>query len=460
MWYSELKYAKGVRQMKKYMAALLAAVMLWVIIPAAGAEEVPVPIHTVQDLLDMAQNPEGSYILMEDLDLAGIPWKGLDFSGTFDGNGHALLNLTLTEVGDIRLPAYDGNAKSYDAAYLGFFSTLRNAQVKDLKLINVRSCLEINEPCFVGALAGYAEEASITGCTVTGTLELRAFDRIFGIGGMVGYGSGAIQGCTMDMTLICVDTDATTLDEQFLGGAYATGYINVQDCSITLAGFVSEHGYVHSGGVVGMYMKYPLGKGTGYITGNQISGKITFFEDNKSRRAYCEAIVGESLVSPYVLRDNTQEFIRDERQDVTVELRPEMCENPVYEQTVVPGDCHNFGYSLYTCVGCGYTYRDDYTLCFHSTETWQVEKPATVEEEGVSIGNCDGCGLPLKRTDPKLEPEPIPEPTETQIPVTQPAQEQLPPEEETSWLLPVVIAAGLAALVAVLAIAVGKRKKS
>ena len=260
--------------MKKYMAALLAAVMLWVIIPAAGAEEVPVPIHTVQDLLDMAQNPEGSYILMEDLDLAGIPWKGLDFSGTFDGNGHALLNLTLTEVGDIRLPAYDGNAKSYDAAYLGFFSTLRNAQVKDLKLINVRSCLKINEPCFVGALAGYAEEASITGCTATGTLELRAFDRIFGIGGMVGYGSGAIQGCTMDMTLICVDTDATTLDEQFLGGAYATGYINVQDCSITLAGFVSEHGYVHSGGVVGMYMKYPLGKGTGYITDLGMTGPV------------------------------------------------------------------------------------------------------------------------------------------------------------------------------------------
>lgn len=430
--------------MKKLLTMILALLLL-ASFSTVAAEEAPIPIYTVEQLQSIASNPAGSYILMQDLDMAGIPWKGPDFTGSFDGNGHALLNVTLTEVGDARPSAFDGNAKEYEASYLGFFSSLKNAQVKNLSLINVRACLETEQPCFVGGMAGYMEDSEITNCTVTGTLELRAFDRIFGIGGMAGYGSGQILGCTLDVTLICTDTDATTLDEQFLGGVYATGFVNVQDCQISLDGYISEHGYVHSGGIVGMYMRYPLGKGTGYITGNQVSGKITFFEDNPSRRAYCDAFVGESLVSPYVMRDNTREFVRDERFDVTRELRPEMCEKPEYTVAEIPGLCHSFGYSEYTCVGCGYCYRDDYTLYAHSTVIWTLEKAPTEEEEGRSIGNCDGCGIALERTEPKLEPQPTPPPTQTQPPATQPAPVEIPREEGTSWLIPVAVAVILAA---------------
>ena len=42
-------------------------------------------------------------ILMADLDMTGIPWKALDLNGgSFDGNGHAILNLTLAEMGDLK----------------------------------------------------------------------------------------------------------------------------------------------------------------------------------------------------------------------------------------------------------------------------------------------------------------------------------------------------------------------
>ena len=282
------------------------------------------------------------------------------------------------------------------------------------QLLNVRGLLEIDTPCFIGGLAGYAENATITDCTIVGTLELRAFDRMFGVGGVVGYGSGKVQSCTVDVTLITTDTDATTKDEQFLGGVYATGFMDVRDCHVTIDGYTSEHGYVHNGGIVGMYMEYPLGTGKrGYITGNTVSGKITFFEDNKDRRAYCKAFVGEALVNYYILDDNTQTFTKDARKDYSVELRPEMCQNPVYTESVVTGSCDTYGYTRYTCENCGYSYRDCYTMFAHMVSVWTEQVAATLETEGLELGYCDGCGIEQTRTIPMLEPEPTTDAAET-----------------------------------------------
>ena len=85
-----------------------------VTIPAL-AEETAIEIHTVEDLFAMAQNPAGSYVLMKDLDMAGVPWKSLDFTGKFDGNGHALLNLFLSQPGEETPDSCDGNRKLYES---------------------------------------------------------------------------------------------------------------------------------------------------------------------------------------------------------------------------------------------------------------------------------------------------------------------------------------------------------
>lgn len=433
---------------KKTLIALLTAVFTLVAMlgcaTIALAEEVPAPveIHTPEDLLKMADDPEGSFILMEDLDMTGVSWKALDFSGTLDGNGHAILNLQLTQMGDKKPNSCDGNRKLYETAYFGLFGTLIDAEVKNLKLLNVRALVDIDEPCFIGGLAGYAENAKITDCTVVGTLELRAFDRMFGVGGVVGYGSGKVQNCEIDVTLITTDTDATTKDEQFLGGVYATGFMDVRDCNVTIDGYTSEHGYVHNGGIVGMYMEYPLGSyQKGYVTGNHVSGKITFFENNDNRRAYCKAYVGEALVSYYILDDNTQEFTRDERTEYTVELRPEMCADPTYTEKVVTGNCDTYGYTQYTCDSCGYSYKDLYTLPTHTVSVWTEKEAPTLEKEGVEVGNCDGCGIEQTRSVPVLEPEP--EPTTTAAPETQPTETVKPvdpPKKKSHLPLGVAIA--------------------
>ena len=276
--------------MKKWIGLML-ALLLALSVQAGATEATPTEIHTPQDLAAIAVDPAGSYILMEDLDMAGEQWPAVDFSGSFDGNGHAILNLTLTEFGTQKPESYDGNRKAYETAYVGLFSTMQNAQVKNLKLLNVRAVIESDEPCFLAGIAGYAQNSTITDCTVSGVLELRAHDRMFGVGGLVGYGSGSVERCNADVTLICTDTDEATRDEQFLGGIYATGFMDVKDCLVAIDGYVSEHGYAHNGGVTGMYMEYPFGQGKkGYVTGNTVTGKITFFENNTNRRAYCEAV--------------------------------------------------------------------------------------------------------------------------------------------------------------------------
>ena len=49
-------------------------------------------------------------------------------------------------------------------------------------------------------------------------------------------GNGNISGCEADVTLVCTDADKNSADrdEQFMGGIYADGYINVSDCVVNI----------------------------------------------------------------------------------------------------------------------------------------------------------------------------------------------------------------------------------
>ncbi len=391
--------------MKRGMICIVLLALLLGISAPAGAEETAVEITTVEELLNM--QPSGSYILMNDLDMAGIKWTPLDFSGTFDGNGHAILNLTISGVSSTTSATWDGNRKEYETSFAGMFGLANGAEIRNLQLLNLRAVITSDSPCFVGGLIGYGEDCTVTGCTIAGTLELQAHDRMFGIGGVVGYGSGRVEDCQVDVTLICVDTDAENVDEQFMGGVYAAGFMDVIGCTVAIDGYASEHGYAHNGGIVGMYAEYPLGVGQrGYINNNSVTGKISFFEDCPSRRAYCSAYVGEAMVNLYYLDGNTQDFLRDERTDYTVELRPEMCASPGYTQVLIPGTCDSYGYTEFTCQECGYTYRDSYTLFQHTVTSWTVTISPTQEQEGEQQGICDQCGTVVTQVLGMLEVQP------------------------------------------------------
>lgn len=440
--------------MKRLICAGLLLALVWGLCPGARAAEDTIQIRTAEDLLAMSSNPAGNYILMEDLDMSGIDWMPADLTGgSFDGNGHAILNVTVSRVGDTAGISYDGNRKEYDTCFAGFFGVLRDAEVKNLRLINIRAEVEADTPCFLGGLAGAMYDSTLTDCSVSGVLQLRAFDRMFGVGGIAGYGSGRMERCQADMTLICIDSGVDTLDEQFLGGAFATGFIDVVDCSVKLDAYVSEYGYVHNGGLVGMVMQYPLGNDRkGLLTGNTVTAKITFFECNGDRRAYCDSLVGETLASSFSRKDNTADFQKDERRTYDIILRPEMCEDPVYTQAVTEPDCDSFGYTAYTCEGCGYRYTDHYTLTRHTVTVWELTKAPTEEECGISTGYCDDCGLELTREEPKLEPtEPETQPPATEAPAPETTLPAPVPEETKGHpALLYIPAAGLLLIAALL----------
>lgn len=376
---------------------------------AADADDLPgegenwIEISDMAGLLGMEADPEGAYVLTADIDATGVEWYPFSFHGKLNGNGHSILNLTILDAGEAIRETFDGNMKVYDTYFSGFFDELDGAWVSDLHLVNERISVETDQPCFIGGIAGYMENSVIENCSVQGILELRAHDRMFGVGGMIGYGCGTIQGTAANVTLVCIDTDAATKDEQFMGGVCAAGYPDIHDCTVQISGFDSDHGYVHDGGLVGMYMFYPKGtKYKGSITDNMVTGKITFFEDNKNRRAYCTGFIGEIMNWDFENGRNKNDFVRDEVFQYDVDLVPHACDAPVMREEVTPAGCE-FGYSTYVCETCGYAETDQYTLKNHAYE-WAVLREPSEEEEGLRQGICKDCGASTEEILPKVIP--------------------------------------------------------
>ncbi len=281
-------------------------------------------IRSAEDLKAISQNPSGKYCLASDVDMDGVEWEPFTFTGTLDGDGHEIKNLTVSETGSAVRDTYDGNWKPYQTKFAGLFDVIEGATVRNLTLSSVYVGIKTDEPCFVGSLAGYMSDSTITDCKVTGDVYLRAHDRMFGAGGVVGFGKGLFERVRSDVTMVVIDTDRTTKDEQFMGGLVGAGYPDVMNCTVNIDGYGSEHGYAHNGGMIGLYTFYPKGtKHPGKMAGNRIYGKITFFEENDDRRAYCKALIGELLEEFALFEDNGAEFRAIEVFNYDADLLPE-----------------------------------------------------------------------------------------------------------------------------------------
>ena len=114
-----------------------------------------------------------NFVLAADIDLNNKYWTGIGteenyFTGTFDGNGHTIKNLSIIET-----EAKEGKA------YVGFFGYAKNATIKNVTFENVN----INIPCLdidhsqghIGAVAGSLEGTStIENVTVKGDIKIEA----------------------------------------------------------------------------------------------------------------------------------------------------------------------------------------------------------------------------------------------------------------------------------------------
>ena len=376
-------------------------------LPALAAEDGAAAISSREELARLADDPAGSYYLTADLDMSGADWTPIAFQGKLDGRGHTIYNLRVTGTGAEHADTVDGNGKLYDSVFAGLFSTLVNAEIRDLTLRGVDVDIAAGQHCFVGAVAGYMRDAVLINCavldariTLTAQCSPEANDPRTscnaGVGGLVGFGYGILTDCRAETTLVFVDQcDASLKCEEFLGGLLGTGNAAITGCSVVIDGYDESRGYAHNGGLVGMTYARGAGVLPQLITRCSVEGSITFFEDNTDRRAYCQPFVGEMLPWGNV-GECTQNFVKNEVFDYTAVLRPEKCAEPAYTDTVYSPDCTSIGYTEHVCADCGYTWRDSFTLPAHQPGEWTVTKDATFEESGTKTLSCAVCGQVLQ----------------------------------------------------------------
>ena len=386
---------------RRLTALFLTLLLLLSLAPAALADG-ETEIATAEDLLQLGVRPGDSFVLTRDIDMTGVDWEPVAFSGTLRGNGHTIYNLAVRTVGGARNNTVDGNAKVYDSVFAGFFSTLIGASVSDLTLRGVDINIESSEHCFVGGLTGYIKNSEIRGCSVldarirlnaacapdgTGRTSCNA-----GVGGIAGFGSGTIALCRAEVTLVFDDhCDPSLKCEEFMGGILSTGNAAISDCSVVIDGYDACRGYAHNGGLVGMFYLYDPSEAIQPISGCDVTGKITFYEDNRDRRAYCAPFVGEMLTGTQVL-NCTHEFVNNELFDYSLVLDPEQCAQPELVETVLTADCTRWGYTEHTCSVCGNTWRDSFVAPVHVPGEWEILAEATETESGSRQRRCTVCG--------------------------------------------------------------------
>lgn len=104
-------------------------------------------INTVPEFMNMSSNRVGNYVLEQDLDFTGVTFASpftQAFSGTFDGQGFTLKNITFQKI----------------VAYTGVFGYITTGTVKNVNFDNVtigtkESPIQMATSSMVGIVAGY-----------------------------------------------------------------------------------------------------------------------------------------------------------------------------------------------------------------------------------------------------------------------------------------------------------------
>jgi hypothetical protein len=169
-----------------------------------------------------------------DIDLSGreydeapiAPPGGASFEGGFDGNGHAIHNLSI----------------SYTDEDVGLFGSIHDGSVRNLELVNIEIYAG-NQSWDVGGLCGYANgDAEIENCFVSGLISVGY--ESFRIGGLCGQNKGTIRNCGSDVDV------SVYYDCRYVGGlcGFNDGEII---CSYSEGAVTNDTGCSNVGGFCG-----------------------------------------------------------------------------------------------------------------------------------------------------------------------------------------------------------------
>ena len=134
-------------------------------------------IKTPQQLIAIAENLSGKYILMNDIDLAGIDWVPIGnnenpFAGILNGNGYSVKNLTIN--------VDDGT----DTNNVGFFGVTDGATISDISFedANITTPDTYNQGS-VGIVAGTSKGTTFENVNVSG--DVTGHQKVGGVVGTI-----------------------------------------------------------------------------------------------------------------------------------------------------------------------------------------------------------------------------------------------------------------------------------
>ena len=225
-------------------------------IPMSNAHE----IWNRQDLVNVANDPEGRYVLCADIDLSNAVWTPLpNFSGIFRGQNHIISGMVLRDC-------TWGN--------MGLFNNLVGAEVDNLTLKNctidsenhgniseftnvgmlsggmengtrVTNCKVVNANIYItnpadwaniGGLAGYSSNAQLLDCSVQGTIDVST-DRNANVCGIAaGAEDSMAKNCDANVKLTLTQS-GDNADAMF--SAYGTGNFNNLSEGCDVEGMIS-----------------------------------------------------------------------------------------------------------------------------------------------------------------------------------------------------------------------------
>jgi hypothetical protein len=237
------------------------------------------PIASRADLekigIDEAYPLNGTYDLVQDIDLAGGSWTPLGpdsanpFTGFLNGNGKTIKGLVL-QAGE-----------EEELVSIGLFGYLSLARVTNLTLElanDLATPIELSGTGEqdIGALAGYTKDSYISDITVrAGNGKGLSITKSGGdsyIGGVLGKGdsNNQIQNITANLSI-----EANTGGYNTYGGGIIGSIMgDMRDCTIAGTVEISSTGWIYAGGVVGQVQgQWLIANCTG--TGIRVYGETT-----------------------------------------------------------------------------------------------------------------------------------------------------------------------------------------
>lgn len=174
----------------------------------ASAEDVT-SISDVYGLTQIYLNPDGNYILENDIDLRGQNFEPIEnFTGVFDGNGHTISNFTINKS--------SGN--------IGFFANTNGAKIFDVRfqkaVVLVSNTLD-TYTTKVGIVAGLAQNTTFDNVSIitsTITSSIPSLQYVGSLAGQFQNGSRA-QNITVDST---INLTSTSTKEKYIGGLFGS----------------------------------------------------------------------------------------------------------------------------------------------------------------------------------------------------------------------------------------------